>query len=31
MKSESKEMQALLIDELKRYVDASQPISFVIG
>lgn len=31
MKSEGKEMQAQLIDELKRYVDGSQPITFVIG
>jgi len=31
MKSEGKEMQAQLIDELKRYVDNSQPLSFVIG
>lgn len=31
MKSEGKEMQAQLIDELKRYIDGSQPITFVIG
>jgi hypothetical protein len=31
MKSESKEMQAQLIDELKRYVDASQPLTWVQG
>jgi hypothetical protein len=31
MKAEGKEMQVQLIDELKRYVDNSQPLSFVIG
>lgn len=31
MKAESKELQDKLIDELKRYVDGSQPITFVIG
>lgn len=31
MKSEAKEMFVELLDELKRYVDASQPITFVIG
>ena len=31
MKSESKEMQAQLIDELKRYVDGSQPLTWIQG
>lgn len=31
MKSEGSEMQKDLIDELKRYVDGSTPITFVIG
>jgi hypothetical protein len=31
MKSEAKEMFTELLDELKRYVDWSQPLSFVIG
>jgi len=31
MKAESKEMKLNLIDELKRYIDGSQPIYFVIG
>lgn len=31
MKNESKEAQERLIDDLKRYVDYSQPLSFVIG
>lgn len=31
MKTEAKEAMDVLIDELKRYVDASQPITFVIG
>lgn len=31
MKTEAKETMDLLIDELKRYVDASQPLTFVIG
>jgi hypothetical protein len=31
MKTEAKEAMDILIDELKRYVDASQPLTFVIG
>lgn len=31
MKNESKELQAALIDELKRYVDYSQPLTWVQG
>ena len=31
MKTEAKEAMDMLIDELKRYVDASQPLTFVIG
>ena len=31
MKNEGKELQALLIDELKRYVDYSQPLTWVQG
>lgn len=31
MKTEAKEAMDVLIDELKRYVDASQPLTFVIG
>jgi hypothetical protein len=31
MKSESKEMQEKLIDELKRYVDGSQPLTWIQG
>ena len=31
MKTEAKETMDILIDELKRYVDASQPLTFVIG
>lgn len=31
MKAESKELQAQLIDELKRYVDYSQPLTWVQG
>lgn len=31
MKAESKTMQTELIDELKRYIDGSDPITFVIG
>jgi hypothetical protein len=31
MKAESKELQAQLIDDLKRYVDASQPLTWVQG
>jgi hypothetical protein len=31
MKAEGKAMQDQLIDELKRYVDHSQPMTFVIG
>lgn len=31
MKSEGKEMQAQLIDELKRYIDGSQPLTWVQG
>jgi hypothetical protein len=31
MKAESKELQAQLIDELKRYVDASQPLTWIQG
>ena len=31
LKSESKELQAQLIDELKRYVDYSQPLTWVQG
>jgi hypothetical protein len=31
MKAESKELQAALIDELKRYVDYSQPLTWIQG
>lgn len=31
LKTEAKEAMDVLIDELKRYVDASQPLTFVIG
>jgi hypothetical protein len=31
MKAESKELQAQLIDDLKRYVDASQPLTWIQG
>lgn len=31
MKSESKELQEKLIDELKRYVDGSMPLTWIIG
>jgi hypothetical protein len=31
MKAEGKEMQAQLLEELRRYVDGSQPLSFIIG
>jgi hypothetical protein len=31
MKNEGKEMQKELLEDLKRYVDGSQPITFVIG
>ena len=31
MKNDGKEMQTQLIDELKRYVDGSQPLTWVIG
>lgn len=31
MKAESKEMQKELIEDLKKYVDGSQPITFIVG
>ena len=31
LKSEGLAMQTQLLDELKRYVDRSQPLTFVIG